>query len=106
MIRFWRRSNSLVVLPGFGRSCFYTVAIRDHVTMLSIDFHVLSSKWPVPRCLDDSLRLRISHDDSGFIIYLWIDLWFDLLCYSKYRCRLLSLHQPGHEVSTITSKIY
>ena len=81
------------------------VADRDHVAGLAIDFHVLPVEWPVPRRLQDCLRLGISQDDRRLIIHSRINFRLDLLGHRGHRDRPLPVHQPGHQIGAVAAEI-
>src|SRR5262249_29044869 len=80
-------------------------ACSNNLAVLAVNFHVLTVKRPIPRCLQDGLRLRISEDYCRFIINAWIHLLLELLGDGSNRDGDCSLHQPRAKVSAVTAEI-
>ena len=70
-------SCSSVVCRCGARGC--RLASPYRVSRLAVDFHVFAVEGPVPRGLNDGLRLRISQNDGRLVVHVRIDFWFDLL---------------------------
>ncbi len=77
----------------------------DDVTGLAVDFHSLRSKGQCPGCLQNSLRVGIGEDNGGFIVDTRVDVGLDLLCDGGDGKRALAVHEPGHQVSSVTAEI-
>src|SRR5690554_4903717 len=81
-------------------------AVRsNNIAGLTINFHVFSAEGPVPGSLDYALRLGVLEDNGCFIVYFWINVWFELLKYRRHRCGSFAFHQPGQQVGSITTKV-
>ena len=77
----------------------------DHISCLSVDLHVFAVEGPVPRGLHDGLRFGIGQDDSGFVVDMRINFWFDLLRDGSHGFRALAVHQPGHEIGAVAAEV-
>ena len=85
--------ENVVALDGFD------------VSGLTVDLNVFYAEWPVPRGLDDGLRLRVGEDDCRFVIDMRIQVGFDLLRHGGDGEWALVVHQPRHQICAVAAEI-
>src|SRR5690606_35312462 len=78
----------------------------NDITMLAIHFHVFTAKGPIPRSLNDSLRLGIMKDYGCLIIHFWINIMLKLLKHRGDSGWLFTIHEPGKYICAVASKVY
>src|SRR6266849_3218574 len=71
----------------------------------SADISSFSGERPIPRSLQNRLRVGISQNDRRFVIHSRIHIRLDLLRHRGHRVRSAAIHQPGHQVRAIAPKI-
>ena len=67
-------------------------ADRDCFASLSVYFHVFAVEWPIPRCLQNGLRLWIGENDGRLIIDVRINFRLELLGDRRHSDRHCPLH--------------
>ncbi len=70
-----------------------------------VNLHIFDGERPVPRRLENGNGVGIGQNDVGFIVYVRVDIGFDLLRNSGNGFGRLAVHKPGHEIGAVATEI-
>lgn len=91
---------------GPARSLFQHFIVQGvQVTGCAEHFPIFNSEGPVPGGFDDAGSGRVFEEDGCIVVDLGIEVWFDLMGNGDNGDGRLTVHQPGHEVSSIAAEV-
>src|ERR1700727_1109492 len=70
----------------------------------AVDFHVLAVEGPVPRALNDGLRVRVSEDDGAVVVNVRIDARLEVEGDGGDGEGKFAVHDPGGEIDPEPAK--